>query len=107
MTNDVPGGGPSLADADTRMGTDTRNKARLPRGGTDVRRRRRRGDITTPHSRRSTDISPVWEVMRGVQGMPEASEEAVVLRRDAVFRRGLAAVDVLSASLALLFALYV
>ncbi len=53
------------------------------------------------------EISPVWEVLPGVDEAPEASGVSVLLRRDAVFRRSLGLVDVVAAYLALVFAVVV
>src|SRR5688500_4385717 len=41
--------------------------------------------------------APVWDALRGGEGLSEAAHNRVVLRRDAIFRRSLATVDVASA----------
>jgi exopolysaccharide biosynthesis polyprenyl glycosylphosphotransferase len=53
------------------------------------------------------EISPVWEVVPGVDGVREPSGYSVSVRRDAVLRRTLALADVVAAYLALLFAVFV
>jgi exopolysaccharide biosynthesis polyprenyl glycosylphosphotransferase len=54
-----------------------------------------------------TDISPLWEVVTGVDRVAEVAGYSVLLRRDTIFRRALALVDVTAAYLALLFAVLV
>jgi exopolysaccharide biosynthesis polyprenyl glycosylphosphotransferase len=49
----------------------------------------------------------VWEVVAGVDGVPEPSGQFVLLRRDAVFRRTLALADIFGAYLALLVSVLV
>jgi exopolysaccharide biosynthesis polyprenyl glycosylphosphotransferase len=53
------------------------------------------------------EITPVWEVVTGVDPVAEVAGYSVLLRRDAIFRRALALVDVAAAYLALLFAVVV
>src|SRR3954454_10060456 len=52
-------------------------------------------------------VSPVWEALRGEGGIPEGASDRVVLRRDATFRRTLAAMAMVAASVGLLSALVV
>ena len=54
-----------------------------------------------------TAAYPVWETMPGVQDMSEANGCAVSVRRDGIFRRALAASDIVAAYLSLLFAITV
>jgi exopolysaccharide biosynthesis polyprenyl glycosylphosphotransferase len=72
------------------------------------RRRRTRAERRLPVTRRSVgaDISPVWEVVPGVDGVPDAAG-ARTLTRDARFRRGMAVGDVLAGYVSLLFAVVV
>jgi exopolysaccharide biosynthesis polyprenyl glycosylphosphotransferase len=53
------------------------------------------------------EISPVWEVVAGVDGAPEAAAYRTMLKRDARFRRGMALGDVLAAYLSLLVATFI
>lgn len=88
-------------------------QAKRPPGhatGEVVRRRRSVGGFGGARAGASAvgaEISPVWEVPTGVDGVPESSGVSVLLRRDAVFRRSLGLVDVVAAYLALLFAVLV
>ncbi len=45
--------------------------------------------------------APIWDALWGGEGLPEADHNRVVLRRDAIFRRSLALVDVVSVAVAL------
>jgi exopolysaccharide biosynthesis polyprenyl glycosylphosphotransferase len=53
------------------------------------------------------ETTPVWEVVAGVDGIPEPSGQSVLLHRDAIFRRMLALADIVGAYLALLLAVLV
>jgi exopolysaccharide biosynthesis polyprenyl glycosylphosphotransferase len=56
---------------------------------------------------RATQLNPVWEVLREVEGLPESATASQGLRRDALLRRSLAAVDAAGAAVGLLFSLLV
>jgi exopolysaccharide biosynthesis polyprenyl glycosylphosphotransferase len=56
---------------------------------------------------RSDDLALLWETFHADADLREANPDRVVLRRDAVFRRALAAVDMLAAAVALVVAITV
>jgi len=60
----------------------------------------------TSHTLVSRDASPIWEVIPGVDGVSWSPGAEVSRRRDAIFRRALAAADVLGCLLALCIAVY-
>jgi exopolysaccharide biosynthesis polyprenyl glycosylphosphotransferase len=68
-------------------------------GGTVTARRKRRTEAGT------SPLRPVWDSLPHDGGVPEGASDRVVLRRDAVFRRSLATVDMLAVAVALLVAL--
>ena len=83
---------------------------RLPgRASGDVWRHRGKADgYRRPRSPGlDAQISPVWEVVPGVDQTPDTVGFSALLKRDALFRRSLALVDVIAAYLALLFAVHV
>ena len=69
------------------------------RGGTLTKRRNGRSDPGTTARR------PVWDALPHDGGVPEGASDRVVLRRDAVFRRSLATVDMLAVATAMVVAL--
>jgi exopolysaccharide biosynthesis polyprenyl glycosylphosphotransferase len=81
----------------------TRTPARSPSARWRRRLRGPRSPTITP-APVDAESTPIWEVVPGVDDVPEPMGYSIPLRRDAMFRRTLALADVLGSSAALLIA---
>ena len=94
------------------MTRDVESKQQEPRRTPDGFRGPRVGPSRTRRPPREmqlshgADISPTWEVVRGVDAPPETVGHSRLLKRDTLFRRGLACADVISAYAALCVAVF-
>jgi exopolysaccharide biosynthesis polyprenyl glycosylphosphotransferase len=85
--------------------TDRLQQTRAPARTSGWRRRfQGSGDLSPAPAPLDPETTPIWEVVRGQDNVPEPAAHSVLLRREATFRRTLALADVVSAYLALLVA---